>query len=365
MNATGERLSFATKRVVCPACGSGRWFAPVIGAPGAGKCFACGEFLPPNRTPDYGNEGILRTRTGSAINLNAPATITPPDDEREVPREDVTRSLMPLIRCRKREECFDRQGVPECDDFEELAGKFEYESGLNREESEAQAARIVLGLENNINNPMTQIIHEEITLLRRENPFFATITELTRSTILSEWNVGLSSDGAVIFWYCDVKGRFRNAKKIWYDADGFHRLREGRHAPHFLYRGNSVPLYGEWQLSSGREHESVALVESEKSAMVLACHVPGFVVLATGGSESLTERRARVLRGRNVNILFDRDDAGTRGAERASRILSKIGARPKIINPFELWPDAPDGYDRADAIYDEIILGIKHGQALN
>jgi hypothetical protein len=41
---------FSSQRVRCPACGARRGFAPVVGQQEAGKCHACGLFLPPDRT---------------------------------------------------------------------------------------------------------------------------------------------------------------------------------------------------------------------------------------------------------------------------------------------------------------------------
>ncbi|HEY3876472.1 MAG TPA: DUF6371 domain-containing protein [Candidatus Kapabacteria bacterium] len=358
MNGTANHFEFSSRRVPCPSCGSKRSFSPVTGCPESGKCHACGTFIPPNRNASNAREGILTTPGGKVLNLTD-ARRKPRNDDGEVPPEDILQSLVPLVRAQKREPCPDRPSMPECAAFDELAVKFEYESGLSRMEAETQAAKALGYFSDYPNTPMLKKIPEELTLLRHESAFAATITELTRPTILSEWYVGLSSDGGTLFWYINREGRFRNCKKIWYAPNGWNRLRDTQHPPHFLYKGNPVPLYGEWQLVSCRG--TVVLVESEKSAMILSCYLPGYSVLATGGSESLTERRASVLQGRTVNILFDRDEAGTRGAERAHAILSKVGSHAKIINPYELWPDAPDGYDGADALYNEIILGIKHG----
>jgi hypothetical protein len=302
------------------------------------------------------DDGILRTKQRSEISTRlypAPKCARPSSDEdddyREVPHGDVERSFAYLRRCTY--------------EFEERMAIMQNDSGLTSEIAEREAGVIEL-FDKNSNTPMLKIIHEELTLLRRMSTFAATITELTRPTILSEWNIGLSSDGAVLFWYVDRTGRFRNAKKIWYGSDGWNRLRDGKHNPRFLYPGYPIPLYGEWQLNSN-ERRPVALVESEKSALVLGCYMPDLVVLAAGGSKALTERRAGALRGRTVNIFFDRDEAGEHGSEQARRILSKIGAYPKIVNLKDLYPDAPNGYDAGDILREQIQLGIirQHGQS--
>ena len=338
MSEIHKRLAFASKRVPCPECKSRRGFAPLTGAAAAGKCHSCGRFIPPNRKLDYSKEGILRTRMGSAINLNVPAKTEHHNHEPEVPNEAVTRSLEYLVRCNE--------------DFAERAAIIEYDGGLSRQEAEREAAKELGFICENPNTLMTKIIEEEPTLLRRESAFAATITQLTRPTILSEWHVGLSNNGAVLFWYVDCNGRFRNAKSIHYDCDGWHRLRDNSHGPRFLYPGYPIPLYGEWQLTPD-ERRPFALFESEKTAIVASVHLPQYVCLAVGGHELKNERKASVLRGRSGIILFDREPSTIASAEEASRTLTKIGANAVVEDLARIYPGIPPDWDLADIILNQ------------
>jgi Domain of unknown function (DUF6371) len=340
MNMTPDRLSFATKRVPCPVCGARHGFAPLNGSPGAGKCHACGEFFPPNSKANDSNDNILRMRTGSTINLNASAKINPGEDGREVPDGHVTRSLDYLIRCNE--------------SFNERTAIMENDGGLSRTEAEREAAKELGFAITHPNSPMTKIIEEETTLLRRESAFAATITQLTRPTILSEWHVGLSSDGATIFWYADVNGLFRNGKKIWYEPNGWNRLRDHRHNPHFLYKGNPIPIYGEWQLTT-REQRPFALFESEKTAIVASVHLPQYVCLALGGHELKNERKASVLHGRTGIVLFDREPQTIGAAAEAAQTLRRIGANANVENLEHFYPGIPNDWDVADIIYHQYL----------
>jgi len=333
-----ERLSFGSKRAPCPTCGARRGFAPLTGAPNAGKCHACGEFFPPNSKPDYSNDAILRTRTGTVINLKATPKIDPSDEKQEVPNEHVRRSLDYLVRCNE--------------SFEERTAIMENEGGLSRIEAEREAAKELGYAYINPNTSMTKIIEEEPTLLRRESAFAAAVTQLTRPTILSEWYVGLASDGATIFWYVDQQGKFRNGKKIWYEPNGWNRVRDHRHNPHFLYKGNPIPLYGEWQLTPC-ERRPFALFESEKTAIVASIHMPQYVCLAIGGHELKNEHKASVLRGRTGIVLFDREPQTIRAAEEAARTLYKIGADASVENLEHFYPGIPSYWDAADIIYNQ------------
>ena len=50
---------------------------------------------------------------------------------------------------------------------------------------------------------------------------------------------------------------------------------------------------------------TVAIVESEKSAIIASFIMPELIWLATGGIQSLTIEKCRVLRGRNVILYPD------------------------------------------------------------
>lgn len=274
---------------------------------------------------------------GGAINVNARAQIRQSRGEvQEVPRTAVTDSFAYQLRSNEL--------------IAERAAILEHEGGLSRTESEHEAAKELGFLSDNPNTFMNRIIEEDPTLLRKESLFAATITQLTKPTILSEWHVGLSSDGATIFWYVDHRGRFRNGKKIWYDANGWNRLRDDLRAPHFLYKGNPVPIYGEWQLTS-RERRPFALFESEKTAIVASVHLSQYVCLAVGGHELKSESKARILAGRTGIVLFDREPRTVQSAEAAVQTLRRIGAIATVENLEHFYPGIPENWDVADIIY--------------
>ena len=162
------------------------------------------------------------------------------------------------------------------------------------------------------------------------------------------WTLGLDPDGGVLFWYRDYEGTIWNAKKVRYGLDGFHR--DKSRYPFMIYGGNPVPLFGENHLRS-QPWSRVCLVESEKTAIIMSAQYPECVWLATGGSQGLTEERAKHLKGRDVDIIMDNDDAGCAGALLTYRVLAKVGARTARIMEIGGEP----GWDPADHVYHKYV----------
>lgn len=114
--------------------------------------------------------------------------------------------------------------------------------------------------------------------------------------------------GAVVFWYIDREGRYRTGKTMHYRADG-HRDRD--RFPGFIHcrlkaRG-LLPenwslrrcLFGEHLLRS-YPAAPVALVESEKTAVIGAALCPGAIWLAAGGKHYINADTCEALKGRSV-----------------------------------------------------------------
>jgi hypothetical protein len=62
-------------------------------------------------------------------------------------------------------------------------------------------------------------------------------------------------------------------------------------------------LFGEHLLRDTTK--MVAIVESEKTAIIASCYLPDFIWLACGGSEGLSIDKCRCLRGRTVVLYPD------------------------------------------------------------
>lgn len=133
-------------------------------------------------------------------------------------------------------------------------------------------------------------------------------------SIMSSYNIGTSKKwgGSAIFWQVDIDGNVRAGKIMLYDSRTGHRVKE----PHcYVSRVHSelkLPdfhlkqcLFGEHLLAKNPT-APVAIVESEKTAIICFAFVPDILWLATGGMNGcFNASTMSVLKGRNVTLFPD------------------------------------------------------------
>jgi len=128
---------------------------------------------------------------------------------------------------------------------------------------------------------------------------------------ISRYFVGTSKNGGTCFWQIDLQGKIRTGKIIVYGRDG-HRRKDIMPPVQWVHSVLKLPdfilsqcLFGEHLLRDVTK--MVAIVESEKTAIIASFYLPKFIWLACGGSEGLNPDKCKCLKSRKV-ILFP--DAG-------------------------------------------------------
>lgn len=164
---------------------------------------------------------------------------------------------------------------------------------------------------------------------------------------------------SVIFWQVDRAGNIRQGKAMAYNPRTGRRLKaEGKSYVSFL--GKSILknkdanlqqcLFGEHQLSQ-RAAAPVALVESEKTAVIMAGILPDVVWLATGGKHGAkwTEKAVySALEGRKV-ILYPDLGAFDTWKERGKILATVCDVQTSDLLERKAAPqDRAEGFDIAD-----------------
>ena len=138
--------------------------------------------------------------------------------------------------------------------------------------------------------------------------------------IIADYRLASTPDQAIIFLQIDQDNQCRTGKIMQYNPTTGHRIKDpdkpGRinwlHS--ILKRRKQLPpdwqltqcLFGEHLLPQ-HPNKTVALVESEKTAIICAALMPQYLWLATGGKSGLTSERLNSLKGRKIIVFPDID----------------------------------------------------------
>lgn len=130
------------------------------------------------------------------------------------------------------------------------------------------------------------------------------------SQLVSRYFIATSKhwDGSTIFWQIDTQGKVRTGKIMLYSPTTGKRVKEPFNHINWVH---NVPKISDFQLKQCffGEHllkdktKPVAIVESEKTAVIASVYLPQFIWLAAGSKDGLNVDKCSILKGRTV-ILF-------------------------------------------------------------
>jgi predicted RNA-binding Zn-ribbon protein involved in translation (DUF1610 family) len=125
----------------------------------------------------------------------------------------------------------------------------------------------------------------------------------------------------IIFWQYDLQGRVRSGKIIKYDQTG-HRDKEHSATWYHKRVRAGVEVYPDFNLKqclfgehmlAGNPTKPVAIVESEKTAMICSLFIDKYIWVACGGITQMTEDKVAVLANRSVTLFADLGSEGKNG----------------------------------------------------
>lgn len=125
------------------------------------------------------------------------------------------------------------------------------------------------------------------------------------------YNIGTSKhwNGSTVFWQVDKNNAIRSGKIMLYNATNGKRVKEPYNHINWVHKALKLDsfnleqcYFGEHLLNSDAT-KPVAIVESEKTAIISSVYLPEFIWLACGSANNLNEAKTKILKGRNV-VLF-------------------------------------------------------------
>lgn len=193
---------------------------------------------------------------------------------------------------------------------------------------------------------------------------------LTNEQILSlgeNYALGATKTAEVIFWQIDFNGKVRTGKIMQYNPITGRRLKHESGAIDWVHnklkKTGALPedfnlqqcLFGEHLLKLYPD-KTVAIVESEKSAIIASAIISDSVWLSTGQLNGLSIEKAKVLKGRNV-ILFPDLGGYDKWCVKADEIKLFVECEIKvstILEDIATEEQRAKGLDIADYMIDEL-----------
>lgn len=137
----------------------------------------------------------------------------------------------------------------------------------------------------------------------------AGFTQDDADRVFHDYGIGATKTEDVIFWQVDEQWRIRSGHVMHYNSEGHREGYQGWVHARLIQQG-LLPkdfrlqqcFFGQ-HLLAVRPDDTVCIVESEKTALIMAALKPEYVWLATSGSSGLTAEKCDCLKGRRV-VLF-------------------------------------------------------------
>lgn len=167
--------------------------------------------------------------------------------------------------------------------------------------------------------PKTSFINVEVMnksmASNSNNCFIEYLTSLWGNEVAYElakkYNIGTSKfwKGATVFWQVDRNNNIRSGKIMLYNPTNGKRIKEPYNHINWVHTALKLDNFNLEQCYFG-EHllnedtsKPIAIVESEKTAIISSIFLPEFIWLACGSVNNLNKAKTKVLTGRNV-VLF-------------------------------------------------------------
>ena len=179
--------------------------------------------------------------------------------------------------------------------------------------------------------------------------------------------LGTTKTNEVIFWQIDITGKVRTGKIMQYNPETGRRIKHESGAIDWVHnklkKVGTLPedfnlqqcFFGERLLKIYPE-KPVAIVESEKSAIIASAVIPDSVWIAAGQLNGLSIEKAKVLKGRNVTLFPDLGGY-EKWSIKATEIKQSVKCEIKvstILEDIATETQRSEGLDIADYIIEEL-----------
>ena len=168
---------------------------------------------------------------------------------------------------------------------------------------------------------------------------------------------------ATIFWQIDNKEQIRGAKIMLYNTNTGKRIKEPYNHINWLHKAIKEPNFNLSQCLFGLHlinedyQKNIAIVESEKTAIIMSIYLPDFIWVATGSKSNFKFELLEPLKKRNCFAFPDKGEF-INWSNKAKELKNK-GFKIEVSNILEQTP-FKNGYDLVDYYFNRNQLMINN-----
>ncbi len=163
-------------------------------------------------------------------------------------------------------------------------------------------------------------------------------------------------NNATVFWQIDDKEQMHAGKIMLYDSITGKRIKEPYNHINWMHKAIKEPdfnlcqcLFGLHQIIEDYQ-KTIAIVESEKTAIVMSIFLPEFIWIATGSKQNLKFDLLKPIKKRNI-VLFPDKGEYQNWLSKANE-LNEIGFKIAVSELIE-QTDFENGFDLADYYFNQ------------
>jgi hypothetical protein len=175
------------------------------------------------------------------------------------------------------------------------------------------------------------------------------------SQLVSRYFIATSKNwnGATVFWQIDTRGKVRTGKIMLYSPTTGKRVKKPFYHINWVHKAIKQPgfelkqcLFGEHLLID--KTKPVAIVESEKTAVIASVYLPQFIWVAVGSLNNLNAEKCSILKGRTVTLFPDLNgfDKWSRKAKELSQLANFTVS--DLLERKATEAERKQGFDLAD-----------------
>ena len=177
--------------------------------------------------------------------------------------------------------------------------------------------------------------------------------------LVNKYHIGTTKNAETIFYQVDLQGNVRSGKVIKYNLIASNQTALGRDCkrdksinPNWVHSKLKLEnfnlkqcLFGEHLIT---DYQTIAIVESAKSAVIASVYFPQFIWVSCEGKEGLGIDKLKVLEGRNV-VLFPDLGGFDKWTEKAKELtFCKSVAVSDLLEQVATDAERASGFDCAD-----------------